>query len=469
MGTTIHAHTPDKKNPTNTFFFDEIYMKACHAAKSTRKINSCPGVGYFKYIIKKHDEIYRRYNNGIEGIRVDVPVRCPHEVKRSPPPLPNHSSTDQSGKWHYHRLNDTPEEYANVENRKPDDFNPHAQLLDFVESAGNPDIRKNIESDGSVVVTDENRTWQKLLDGLNDFVKVYCGKDLETIVRKEVEQKYLQKLRKLNKKLERMNVKPTEENLAAIQTGALTIKITKQKIPSALPWNGNVKTSDGSEVQMTNTCTVDNGLYIVHVLLTSRADLEVSFKESNNSTYKLLYKIHKLFQSRKYAQGKYIWFQQFTEFTHTLTINSFGGEDQFFFSKFRDTTSTVFQSSYNNGSCPQPASVHYGVIITFSPAESCQLNSLGDAVAHWFKNEKTKPCTQMSTGNMRCSGVRTYEERCFMENHPPPLIPIDISNCPFHINDELIVKDARYRLLGVTYGSGGHFIATVRMGCNMMA
>ena len=33
----------------------------------------------------------------------------------------------------------------------------------------------------------------------------------------------------------------------------------------------------------------------------------------------------------------------------------------------------------------------------------------------------------------------------------------------FHINDELIVKDARYRLLGVTYGSRGHFIATVRM------
>ena len=142
-----------------------------------------------------------------------------------------------------------------------------------------------------------------------------------------------------------MNVKPTDENLTAIQTGELKLVIKKQKFPPALPWNGTVTLADGSLVQMTNTCTVDNGLFIIHTLLSARDDIADSFKLSNNPIYKLLYNIHKQFTEKNYAKGKLM-------FLDGPVMDAYGAEDTYFFVKFR--IPTVFESKCSNEHCPEP-------------------------------------------------------------------------------------------------------------------
>ena len=86
-------------------------------------------------------------------------------------------------------------------NREIDDYNPYVQLTKYVDSVGQPNIMNKMDSEGNVVVYDGNNTWKKLMEGLDTFVATYCGSDLKQVAKKEMEQKYLQKLRKLGTKL----------------------------------------------------------------------------------------------------------------------------------------------------------------------------------------------------------------------------------------------------------------------------
>ena len=142
MFTTIQSKVADKKQIHQMFFFDEKYMKKCCSSTSDKKLNGCAGQFYFRYLLEEFDKHYIRYNNGIEGIKVDKPFRFPGHIHRIQPPIPDYSSKETDGSWHYFRTipSTLPNQYDDLINNTPDQFCPIEQLHRYVESVGNPDI-----------------------------------------------------------------------------------------------------------------------------------------------------------------------------------------------------------------------------------------------------------------------------------------------------------------------------------------
>jgi hypothetical protein len=359
MGTSIHARVPEMKNLYKRFFFDEQYMVECKLKPNS----NLPGHAYFQFLCQKFDELYVRYNNGVEGRRRQGNFRSGVTIERIPPPVPNYSDV-QNGQWHYHSLQSIPLEFAQASKRSPDDFCPAVQLKKFVQKMGEPSIQCSHKLDGSVYVTDGNNTWQRIQESLADFVEKYLGKDLEHVARKFVENLYLKTISKSLKALEKSGIKIQPQQLISSQTGKLKITITKTKVPPALPWNGQV-VQENKTIRMMNTCTVDNFLFFVHVLLGNRSDIHKFFSESGDPVFKCLLDVHCCFQNDQHAEGKLLWLKQFDQFKQVLSIDAFGTEDQYVYAKLRSTTSTVYTSKCSNEACPQPESVHTSGIVCY--------------------------------------------------------------------------------------------------------
>jgi hypothetical protein len=371
MGTTINACVPDLSDPTNNFFFDEKFMRKCHDAKSTKALIACPGAAYCLFVQGKYKDIYKKYNNGIEGFRTSGDRRCPYDVQRVPAPIPDYETQKSGGGFHYHKLGSNGAE-ENQQNREVDDYNPVVQIIHLVDSAGQPEIEYRVQNDETIVY-DANQTWQKIEYGLTDLVKNYCGEGFEQVARKDAEQRYFAKLRKAAKQLEKKKIEINTKNLVAIQCGELKLKIrTKQVFPSCPPWNGTYS-DNVHQHNMTNTCTIDNSLYIMHVALSDDDELESSFRMSNDPVLNRLYNIHKAFQRGDFFGGEYLWFEQFPELitSNDNIIDSFGGEDDFFFCKLQHQTRTVFTNVCSNLECRNPSIPMTGKIVTYSPAENC--------------------------------------------------------------------------------------------------
>lgn len=375
MGTSIHARTPDPNNPYHKFYFDENFMKRCHEAPASKK-DTCPGIGYYEFLIGKFDEIYIRYNNGIEGRRTSGEWRSGNPVDRVPPPVPNYEDSNGNGKWHYFSLRETPEEFIDATKRTPDDFCPIVQLRKYVVTAGEPNISCCKNPDGTAVVVDQNNTWSKILQGFDDFVAKYLGLDLHHVALKAAEALYLSKLTKLSKKLKKHGLigKVDITQMLSVQTGRLKITISKSSVPSPLPWNGIVHQGTSSAIEMVNTCTVDNLLFFCHTLLTNRADLRRYFEQSPLPVYRRLLEVHKAFSEGQYAQGKLVWFRLFQAFDEVKRIDAHGSEDEYFFSRTRDITSTVYTSKCSAEDCPCPEAVHTGSVICFRSFVICLSN-----------------------------------------------------------------------------------------------
>lgn len=189
MFTTIHSKVTDKKQIHQMFFFDEKYMKKCCFSTSDKKLNECAGQFYFRYLLEEFDKHYIRYKNGIEGIKIDKPFRFPGHLQRIQAAIPDFSSKETDGSWHYFRAipSTLPNQYDDLVNDTPNQFCPIEQLHQFVESVGNPDI--DIQRNRlSVNVTDRNDTWSKISAQLEEFIDNYTGQDLAKNVRKEAEK-----------------------------------------------------------------------------------------------------------------------------------------------------------------------------------------------------------------------------------------------------------------------------------------
>ena len=229
LGTTIHAHVPNPEDCTHSFYFDEDFLLACHQTGSKVTRESLPGSGYFKYLSEKEKELFRRYKNALEGHRPDMAFRCPHPVERIPAPVPNIAGTDKQGNWHYFDLDKLPAKYTNVTSREVDDFNPVVQLNKLINSKGMPNVHVYKDNEGNICAEDKNKTWQKICADLPQFVANFTGADLKAVVKERAEELYVQLLKKAANKLERFHIKLNKNNLCAIQTGALKLKIVKAK------------------------------------------------------------------------------------------------------------------------------------------------------------------------------------------------------------------------------------------------
>ena len=436
LGTTIHSSVPSKE-PSDSFFFDEEYIKKWHDTKSKHKKTSLPGSCYYKNLSDIFEEQYIKYDNGVEGRRRDG--KFFHEnIERIPPPVPDY----QREGWHYHNLNSLPEEYRNVEEREVNDFCPRSQLKKYVDSFGDIEV---VQTPGSSDVHDENDVYNKIMSGIPEFIDKYVGPQQAVAARKEAEKIYLRKLKSASKRSQNAERLLESKQYQSVVTGNLKIKIAQQRVPSPLLWNGWQ-----DQIEMTNTCTADNMLYATHCLLQERCDLADAFKINDNETLKLLYDVHNTFKDNKPTLAKFKWLSQF--FDRSLDQwDCYGSEWNFSFGKLPVTN--AYTSQCTHAQCPQPVVLYTSQMVGYVNNQT----SLSSGVMKWWKNKETSLC-----GRNACSGIRKNSARAFVCT--PLLIPVEINGSSFKsCSPEIEVASEKYSLFMITYGNGGHFCSSVKI------
>lgn len=76
-----------------------------------------------------------------------------------------------------------------------------------------------------------------------------------------------------------------------------------QKIQGCCPYWGG----EGWTVSMTNTCTVDNLLYMLHMTVKRRPGIKIDLNTCSNNWISTLLQVHKLFEKTEWSQGKLLW------------------------------------------------------------------------------------------------------------------------------------------------------------------
>ena len=226
MGTSIHAHVPDQDSLYTQFFYDEEDMLRWHRATPRQKA-SCPGSHYYTFLVNTFENNFIKYDNGVEGIRVDGDFRCPGGVERLPPPVPDMHTQNKDGTWRYHTEGSLPQCYTDVKSRDVDDFCPRAQMNKLIKACGPVQLSNKQQDDGQIVLHDLNDTWNKISSQLPKFVETICGKDLNNNAVSYAECVYLREVKRAIAKLALGKVKHGE--LMAIKSGPLKLKITKRK------------------------------------------------------------------------------------------------------------------------------------------------------------------------------------------------------------------------------------------------
>ena len=193
MFTNVNSRVADQNCVYQTFFFDEKYMRKC-SSSSAKALSGCAGCHYYQFLCDEFERLYVRYNNGVEGIRDNNNFRCPNLVERVTP-IPDYSSKESDGSWHYYRERPVPLP-SETAVETPDSFCPIVRLQKYIESKGEPDIVVKQHS-GSVTVRDRNETWSKISEGLEDFIESFTGIDLTQVVEKEAEKIYIRLLKKI--------------------------------------------------------------------------------------------------------------------------------------------------------------------------------------------------------------------------------------------------------------------------------
>lgn len=452
MGTTIDSHVAgDGSSPYANFFYDEYFMKKWLNTSTAKKDNS-PGSFYYTYLEDMFTKQFIKYDNGIEGIKVEGEMRCP-DVKRIPPPVPDLSSA-VNGKWHYHTVDSMPQEYKDATNRQVNDFCPRTRLQKLIkDDCGQVTLQqKHLNDDNSVI--DNNETWSKIEGKLSEFAENVIGKDLEMNAMKEAEVIYMRDVKQAVAKFIKLKEKGeqlTHEDLLVLKTGPL--KLTIQRSLKPLPWN---TTHIG--IMMINTCTVDNFLMLAHILVQTRPDIKEYIHEHPHRSLAVLHDISALFIKGKFAEGKFLWLDQFEEFKDDMEQwDAHGTEDQYVYEKLALIFSSTSRSRCSVPTCPDIDQTTR--IINYFDAAG--VNTLQEGVQKWVTNNTTRPCTVMAQG-IGCVGERTSTKRAFTEGLPF-LLPIEVSNCALPIQENMEIENKRYTLMGVTYGNGGHFCSNLKM------
>ncbi len=96
----------------------------------------------------------------------------------------------------------------------------------------------------------------------------------------------------------------SEEQLCAIMQGQLRLIIKHQALPKPPPWGG---LSVNQNIEMINTCTIDNILYFLHILFIYRADILQEFQKKDNVAFRILIQVHLMMKDNLFSDAKIAW------------------------------------------------------------------------------------------------------------------------------------------------------------------
>lgn len=101
--------------------------------------------------------------------------------------------------------------------------------MKLVEEKGSVHLAVKQVDNGDRVAYDCNRTWEKISEELPHYIQNICGENLKESVYKFVSARYMTSVKKATAKAGHLNVVIGQNDLEAIKTGELKLKIQKRK------------------------------------------------------------------------------------------------------------------------------------------------------------------------------------------------------------------------------------------------
>lgn len=120
---------------------------------------------------------------------------------------------------------------------------------------------------------------------------------------------------------------------------------TAQNLPKVMRWGGSLK-----ETNLTNTCTIDNGLTILHLFHTQNNDFNTFLSNERGETCHTLLTVLQLMNNGDFTQAKLVWASS----SGTNVTNLYGDEFDYFMGLFDREWKSKTVSRCDGESCPEP-------------------------------------------------------------------------------------------------------------------
>ncbi|KAL6455453.1 hypothetical protein MHYP_G00361190 [Metynnis hypsauchen] len=122
------------------------------------------------------------------------------------------------------------------------------------------------------------------------------------------------------------------------------------------PWSGRGR-FENQTIQLTNTCTVDNLLYTIHLSMKKFPKIveELESLKNKDQWIDCLLKIHCHFTNRQWTEGKILWLSNFPRFQGKKYWDCFGSEEDFISCRLDYLQATQWEITCSSENCPLPS------------------------------------------------------------------------------------------------------------------
>ncbi|XP_056613419.1 120.7 kDa protein in NOF-FB transposable element [Triplophysa dalaica] len=171
------------------------------------------------------------------------------------------------------------------------------------------------------------------------------------------------------------------------------------------PWAAHGKLGQQS-IKLTNTCTIDNLLYILYLAMKTRPFIlaEVEQIKTKDRWMSTLLEVFRHFLVGQWSQGKISWLQNIDRFQGNRMWNAFGTEHDFVVSRLDYIHSSERMSVCNNKKCPSPQLQNS----CWNVAILCDdFSDLQQSMDNWVDDSRSFPCRQKHRNRKACPGRRT--------------------------------------------------------------
>ncbi|XP_049333623.1 uncharacterized protein LOC111189336 [Astyanax mexicanus] len=222
---------------------------------------------------------------------------------------------------------------------------------------------------------------------------------------------------------------------------------------------------------MVNTCTIDNLLYILHLIMKKRVSIlnEIELAQSKDHWLKTLLEVHRLFSAKEWFQGKLAWLKNFPRLKGKSVWDTFGTENDFIVSRLDYVQKTEWILKCDANDCP---------LLSLTKTDRtvdvwCEdLSELQHRLDDW-SCPRSMSCQRKSKAKI-CKGTRTSSPRQFV-NGTPAFIMVAIDSTVQSTNEPkmqptalpltLQILGQSYETAAVTYHlmDANHFVCFHRL------
>ncbi|KAL4230137.1 hypothetical protein ACF0H5_010522 [Mactra antiquata] len=233
-------------------------------------------------------------------------------------------------------------------------------------------------------------------------------------------------------------------------------------IPQVMKWGGCWK-----HINLTNTCTIDNGLTILHLFYIENEQFRYLISSHQSEALNTLSTVMTLMSEHNYDQAKLVW----AKLSPNVSSNLFGDEADFMMSHLDKLWKSKIISTCTRPSCSD-SFIEYREEYGFRAQTADSIDDIQQLVDKWMhKTVSCASCVSDTEDNQGigevCNSVRK-ERRQIVEKSPVLVVRV----YEHVLHDRLLpgnlmrskqikINDDVFKLAGITMYKEGHFCAIV--------